>query len=303
MNWQRLLTNPPPTTAWLLDGTVVAGLRWDSDGSIRCGVEAMPEGACEVGRVGLQAIDKDRLAAVIDAVNERIDGARRAAVVLPTGWVRTNLFEFDEMPRKRAELSQVVRWRLKKLLPVLPSELRLSAMPQRADGRRRLLVCMVGVERAMADLEETFSRVGIVPGLMTPRLFALASGPAAGRQLLVQQEEGFLSLLLVVDDVVRLLRTKPLATGSTADSAVPGEMRLALQFIRSDLGVDGEIVVYLSTESETLTVELAEWWKRQAAVRLEEPMVMLPFADPALADRLGGARVEPALRLIERVDR
>ena len=108
----------------------------------------MPQGVCDVGPVGIQTVNRDRLSTALGAVQGRIDGARRAAAVVPTGWIRTHLFQFSDLPRRQSELDQVVRWRLKKLLPVLPSELRVSAIPQRAVDGQKPLLCMVGVERA-----------------------------------------------------------------------------------------------------------------------------------------------------------
>jgi len=297
MNWKKVFTSPAPTTAWLLDGDVVAAVRRESDGSIHCAVETMPSGACEIGSVGLQAVDRNRLSAALGTVQGRIDGARRAAVVLPTGWVRTQLFHFSELPRRQSELDQVVRWRLKKLLPVLPSELRVSAMPQRAVDGQRPLLCMVGVERAFTNLEASFSAVGVEPGLITPRLFALASGFDGGRQLVVQQEQGYLSLLLTVDDVPRLVRTKPLAGGAGVDSAVLRELQLAHRFVRKDLGVSGEITVVVSAESTSVQDEATRWWQSQDGARLTPAVEQRPVLDPAISTRLGDARLGPVLRL------
>jgi hypothetical protein len=209
MNWQRLVTSPQPTTGWLLDGTVVAAVRRDREGTLHCAVEGMPSGAWEVGPVGLQSVDRERLMPALNAVQGRVEGARRAVVVVPTGWVRAHLLDFDEIPRRQAEVDQVVLWRLKKLLPVLPSELRVSTIPQRTGEGQPRLLCMVGVERAISELEESFAAVGVEPGLITPRLFALAQGAGDGARLLVQQEAGFLSLLLLVDGVPRLQRAPP----------------------------------------------------------------------------------------------
>jgi hypothetical protein len=250
-------------------------------------------------------VDRDRLSVALGAVQGRIDGARRAAVVVPTGWVRTQLFQFSDLPRRQSELDQVVRWRLKKLLPVLPSELRVSAMPQRAVGGQgqRPLLCMVGVERAIASLEASFSAAGVEPGLITPRLFALASGIDGGRQLVVQQEKGYLSLLLAVDGVPRLVRTKPLAGGAGVEASVLREFQLAHRFIRSDLDVTGEIAVVLSAENTSLQDEAARWWRDQEGFSLVPEVDPPTMVDPEIATRLGDARLVPMLRLAQGDDR
>jgi post-segregation antitoxin (ccd killing protein) len=297
MNWKNLFTSPAPTTAWLLDSEVVAAVRRDRDGSLHCAVETMPQGACEVGHVGLQQVDRNRLAAVLGSVQGRIDGARRATVVVPTGWVRTQLFYFSELPRRQSELDQIVRWRLKKLLPVLPSELRVSAIPQRAADGQRPLLCMVGVERAIANLEASFSEVGVEPGLVTPRLFALAGGANGGQRLVVQHERGYLSLLLIVDDVPRLVRTKPLPGGGGVEATVLRELQLAQRFIRADLGVSGRIDVTVSAESASVRDATARWLSDQDGLATAAGMGPRGLVDPVIAARLGEARLDPMLRL------
>jgi len=299
MNWRKYFTSPAPTTAWLLDGDVIAAVRRDGDGSLHCAVEAMPQGVCDVGPVGIQTVNRDRLSTALGAVQGRIDGARRAAAVVPTGWIRTHLFQFSDLPRRQSELDQVVRWRLKKLLPVLPSELRVSAIPQRASGGQRPLLCMVGVERAIAGLEASFSAVGVELGLITPRLFALASNIDGGSQLVVQQEQGYLSLLLAVDGVPRLVRTKPLASGVGVGPTVLRELQLAHRFIRSDLGVTGEITVVLSAEDTTIRDETTRLLHDQDGFRLAPTIAPPPMLDPGIATRLGDARLAPMLRLAQ----
>ena len=303
MNWRKYFTSPAPSTVWLLDNAVIAAVRREGDGSIHCAVEAMPQGVCDVGPVGLQAVSRDRLSAALGSVQGRIDGARRAAVVVPTSWIRTQLFHFSDLPRRQSELDQVVRWRLKKLLPVLPSELRVSAIPQRAAGGEKPLLCMVGVERAITGLEASFSAVGVEPGLITPRLFALATGMDGGRRLVVQQEQGYLSLLLSVDGVPRLVRTKPLAGGVGAGPPVLRELQLAYRFIRSDLDVGGEITVVMSLEDESAKDETTRWWREQPGVRLAPPLETPPMLDPGISARLGEARLVPMLALAQGDDR
>jgi hypothetical protein len=220
-------------------------------------------------------------------------------VVLPTGWIRAHLLDFEELPRRQTEIDQVVLWRLKKLLPVLPSELRVSTFPsQSPDGTKRLL-CMVGVERVLADLESAFAEVGVEPGMVTPRLFALAHGRAAGSEILMQQESGFLSLLLVVDGAPQLLRTKPQTAGTETSEGISRELRLASGFIRDELGVSDGVAVTISAESGDADQALRTWWSDQDWVRIEEEAAAMPFINQEEAEKLGWARIAPVLGLIE----
>jgi len=211
MKISELVTSPPPATGWSLDAAMAAVVRRQGKGELRCAAVDIPERAFEVGPVGLQAVDEERLRPVLTRLQDEVEGSIRAAVVVPTGWLRTHLLEFDELPRRQADVKEMVMWRLKKLLPVAPTSLRLTTVAQPpTEGARRLLI-LVGVERAIASLESVFESVGVSPGIITPRVFALADGSGeASRVLAIQQERGFLSIMLLLNDVPRVVRTKPL---------------------------------------------------------------------------------------------
>ena len=53
MNWKDLVTSPPPATGWDLDITDTVVVHRSGPDGLHCAVEGLPEGACEVGPVGL----------------------------------------------------------------------------------------------------------------------------------------------------------------------------------------------------------------------------------------------------------
>ncbi len=298
MNWRKYFASPPPTTCWVVDGALVAALRRDSKGGVLWAAESATEGLFKVGPVGLQSVDREKLSAILSSLQPRIEGATRAAVVLPSGWTRNFLLEFDDLPRGQSDLDQVVQWRLKKLLPVKPSELRISSLPIYREEGRRPLLCTVGPERALADIEAAFKEVGVVPGAITTRALALAALPTARPRLLAQQEDGFLTLLLTVDQIPKLIRTKPLAASREMGEVVRRELNLALGFIREHLGVTGDIGLQVSAENSELVGEIEDWRSATNGLsRMPGPPVP-EFTQGGAIDRLGAARIEPAFAVI-----
>jgi hypothetical protein len=274
MRLQRLLESRPTTTAWLLEPGAAVAVRRDRKQGLVCSRVALPPGVVEVGSVGLQGVDRQRLAELVSPLQERVLGIRRAAVVVPTAWVRIHLMDFDHLPRRSSELTEVVRWRLKKLLPVAPSELRIALVPLHAGGSHQVL-CVSGLERSFADLEAAFAGVDVEPGLITPRLFALArrARSSGGPQLVVQHEAGFLSLLLTVEGRPRLLRTKPLPPTEEAWALTLHELHLALSYIRDTLEIGSELEVTTSADSDAVEESLRQWWSEQEGVRADlEPL-------------------------------
>lgn len=298
MNWRKYLVSSLSTTCWVVDGAIVAALKRDSKGGVLWAAESATDGVFEVGPVGLQSVDREKLAALLSSLQLRIEGATRAAVVLPSGWTRTYLLDFDDLPRGQSDLDQVVRWRLKKLLPVKPSELRISSLPMQRDDGSRPLVCVVGMERALADIEEAFKEVGVVPGSITTRVLALAGRPTDRPRLLAQQEDGFLTLLLTTEDVPRLIRTKPLAASREAGETAKRELNLALGFIRETLGVTGDIGLQVSAESPKLVGQIEDWRSATDGVSRMPGLPVPDFKQGGAIDRLGAARIEPAFSVI-----
>jgi len=299
MNWTRLLTSPPPTTSWILDGSVIAALRRDPKGGVLWAAEPTPAGSFEVGPAGLQSVDRRKLVAALGSIHGRLDGARRVAVVVPTGWSRSYVLSFQELPRRQRELEQVVQWRLKKLLPVPPSDLRMALVNLAPSDGSRPMLATVGLERAFAEIEAAFREISIEVGLITGQIFALARAAAPGARLLVQQEGGFLSLLITEDDQPRLIRTKHLSSSGRLADATRRELNLTLTFIRESLGIVGELGLEVFADSSGLEREIEDWRSAQTGVQRVPARPLPSFAIAGALERLGLARIQPLWSVIE----
>jgi hypothetical protein len=300
MNWERLITSPPPNTGWTLGVTDAIVVHRTAGGELHCAAEEHSDGGFEVGPVGLQAMDSEVVVPAFARLKGAAEGAQTAAVIVPTGWLRSFLIEIDRVSRKESELHDVVRWRLKKLLPVAPTDLRLSVVPLPETGGKKPLLVMAGVERAMAAIEETFSSIGIEVGLITTRLFAIVPRNAGADRpiLVIQHEEAFLSLLLLSEGVPRVLRTKPLAADGDSRGTVLRETGLTLGFIRDNLGVEGPIEVKLSCEDPDMDAQLREWLAAQEGLAPAPDGVLPPCGPTTVASRVGPARIAPAAAVV-----
>lgn len=298
MNIKELYTSPPPATGWTLDAAVVAVVRRHGKAELRSAAMEMPDGAFEVGPVGLQAVDEEKIRPVLARLQEEVEGSNRAAVVVPTGWLRTHILDFDKLPRRKADIEDMVMWRLKKLLPVAPSSLRLAMIPQPpTDSGRRLLI-LVGVERAMASLESVFESVGVSPGIITPRVFAVADGSEmVPRILAIQQENGFLSIMLLIDDTPYLVRTKPLPVDDWV--VVERELSLTMGFVETSLKIDEGLNVGISMESDVLADRVKDWVSSSGKLSpIVKPPPSLAFDGTAIRDRVGAFRLDPVVNVM-----
>ena len=300
MNWEQFLTSPPPSTGWVFDSHMIALAHRSKTQEVHCASEELPDGILDVGPVGLQAVDDEALAPILARLKGAAEGTDSAAVIVPTSWLRSFLLDVDRMPRKDEELHDIVRWRLKKLLPVPPTELRLSVERlAESDGQRRLLV-MTGIERAVAAIEACYAAVGVEVGLITTRLFALVPRLSwdTAATLLIQHEEGFLSFLFLAGGVPRLLRTKPLARAAGDRDVVVREAKINLAFIRESVEVTDDIEVRLSCETPELELTIREWLADQPGLVPTAEPTRPPCGPTTVVDRLGATRLAPALAVV-----
>lgn len=298
MKISELTTSPPPATGWSLDAAMAAVVRRPGKGELRCAAVDIPEATFEVGPVGLQSVDEEKLRPVLARLQDEVEGTKRAAVVVPTGWLRTHMLEFEQLPRRQADIREMVLWRLKKLLPVAPTSLRLATVTQPSSGDSRRLLILVGVERAIAGLESVFESVGVSPGLISPRVFAVADGRGAVSSVLaVQQESGFLSIMLLVDDQPKVVRTKPLPDNDW--SVVERELSLTLGFVRANLGIEGDLEVGASVENEMLADRLKGWIAASDTLSpADAASQSMAFDGTAIRDRVGSFRIDPVVNMM-----
>ncbi len=110
-----------------------------------------------------------------------VDGLtiREASLVLPDTWLRLTFTETSELPRKTRARDEVLRWKLKRLVPFRVEDLRISALevrpfPEQEEAYRLLLG--FALETLAAQLEEAFAGVGIEIGQITNTTLALLAG-------------------------------------------------------------------------------------------------------------------------------
>ena len=104
---------------------------------------------------------------------------KAASLVLPDAWLRVAFAESGELPRGGEARAEVLRWKLRRLVPYRVDELRvageevapLPAQAGTAEPRRVLLG--FALEQLLAQLEDAFERAGVRIGQVTNASLAL----------------------------------------------------------------------------------------------------------------------------------
>jgi type IV pilus assembly protein PilM len=90
----------------------------------------------------------------------------KVSVLLPDSWFRMNIIELQALPERTSEAAEVIRWSLRRTMPIDPSELRLSYEVLSRTPPRILAVS--AVEVTIAAIERLFAAAGIEVILIEP---------------------------------------------------------------------------------------------------------------------------------------
>lgn len=253
---------------------------------------------------------RDLVAGLVKAIP---GGVREASLVLPDTWLRVTFTESGDLPQEPAALEEVLRWKLRRLVPFRVDELRVDAtevspVPGQEEPRRLLLG--FAVEQLLAQIEEAFAAAGVRIGKIASSSLALLSAvqPAPGgafSALVLVGDEGY-TLIFARGGEPVLHRYKGF-TGNLPDAARAGFVGRDLKLTRNFLDEHfpgatlGSVLLLSPPELEPAWLDrLEDGLGRPAApvdgrhlppLRAEEPGVP-PWR--SLAPMLGVARQEVA---------
>jgi Tfp pilus assembly PilM family ATPase len=262
MNMLALLRTPPPVHTFLPGGEqfLYGRLNGRRDALVQVEQTPLPEDWFRLGPVGLLQVDRQVLASALGVLLRRLEKPpQQASLVAPNAWMRSVVVETGDLPHQRDEAEQVVRWRLKKLLPCRPEDVRLDFLTGGENGR---MLVVLALDRPLSAVEEVFSAAGVHLGRMEPAALALtALLPASAMPvLLAAVEEHALALVVLAGGKPVLLRHKPLpADAQRAEVFMTREITRTLAHAREQQGLTGPVVVWLASTDGERGTEVERW--------------------------------------------
>ncbi len=208
----------------------------------------------------------ERVAAFVSGLETSV---KEAVLVVPDAWLRTAFAEVGEIPANGAAREDVLRWKLKRLVPFRVDELRVRAaevtpLPGQEEPRRLLLG--FGIESLFGQLERSFREAGVHVGRIANRglsaLGALAADEGVLTGLALATDEGYTMAVARGDEPV-LHRFKPFSNALPAEAraaAVRRDGRLTRTFLEDHYPDHplGEIVVAAPDGSTDAWIEWLE---------------------------------------------
>lgn len=180
----------------------------------------LPPDAFHAGLLGGPLRDPAAFTALVGGLVQGVTGIRDASLIVPDAWLRVSFSEITDVPKQAEPRDEVLRWKLRRLVPFRVDELRVSAaevepLPVQEEPRRLLLG--FGVEQLLAQVEDAFAAHHIRIGRITSSSLALLSAveipPNGGFSAVVQVEPEGYTLIFARGGEPVLHRYKPFTGG------------------------------------------------------------------------------------------
>jgi type IV pilus assembly protein PilM len=241
----------------------------------------LADGTLNLSMVQPNVVDVQAFREVVRAVLERagIGLQGEVGLVLPDPVARVSLVPANDLAGKGAtEAEDLIRFKLRKAVPFDIKDARVAFRLPRVMTPDAQAVAVVMARPVLEGYEEALTSLGLQPGLVELSgmaiLGAVEVSHAVGDRLIVNWDDGYVSLLLTRAGEPVLVRTLTGEAASTHDDVVR-EVANTVLYYREKLGGAGLASVVV--RSAVLT-------PAQAASLLREPLGMAPeLFDPWLA--------------------
>jgi type IV pilus assembly protein PilM len=139
-----------------------------------------------------------------------------AGIVIPDYAVRMAILDFEEFPAGEEERTALIRFRLRKTVPFHIDEAQVAYSVQVNEPKRIEVLAIAIARPILSEYETLFTAAGYRVGLVTPSSIAalpLCAGSEPGLRVVAKVADSTLSVLLLEQGRVRLVRCLDLASG------------------------------------------------------------------------------------------
>ncbi|MHB8734563.1 MAG: hypothetical protein ACYC6M_04600 [Terriglobales bacterium] len=188
--WERALqradwlNSPAPDVAIEISATAVLALGGGRQRARAASRRELPTGVLEPSAVAPNARDPERLVAALQQVLTGVGGVGREVVLLvPDATARVSLLDFEQLPADPDELRQLVRFRMRKILPFDVEHAALDC--QVVTGTEVSQVLVTVADRARLDeYENALEAAGARAAVVLPAGLGALEGTPPGHLLL-----------------------------------------------------------------------------------------------------------------------
>ena len=206
----------------------------------------------------------------------------KVSILLPDSWFRINIVDLPVLPAQESEALDVVRWSLKRTLPIPPEQLRVTYIVLSREGQAAKVLVLSALEATLARIEKVFGDAGIDVVLIEPlglniwnAITVREAETTADRLFLYVRDTDFTTAVFRGAQPL-FIRSRNLSSDRTLEQ----EIRLSASYLRDSLAVESFANCYVAGRAaaavhETLAAEFNTKVK---------PVVLRDYVEEAPAD-------------------
>ena len=217
----KWLASPPPDAAVEIAAERVSAASMVSRGSgfvVQAhAVEAVPSGAVVPSLTTFNIADTGAVTSAVRTVLGRL-GTRpaRVALIIPDVVAKVSLIKFDQVPERRDDLEQLVRWQIRKSAPFAIEDACVTYSPGvRQPGGGAEFIVALSRRDIIQQYETVCADAGVYAGLVdlatfsVVNLFLAAREAPVGDWLVVHMRPDYSSIVVLRGEDVILFRNRP----------------------------------------------------------------------------------------------
>ena len=208
----------------------------------------LPEGTFTPSIVTPELANEAALAEALRRAKLEAGRLGKVSLLLPDGWFRMNIFELQSLPEREDEADAMIRWSLKRTMPIEPSTLRLAyEVLGKSGGHPRVLV-ISALEKTLAAIEKVFDAAGAEVVLIEPVGLNIWNAVAVREQATTRDRiffyirEGDFTTAVFRGAQPLFIRSRNLNSQRTLQQ----EIRLSASYLRDTLQTDSIEQCYVS---------------------------------------------------------
>ena len=167
-------------------------------------VQPLPPGAVVPSLTSPNLADRAAVASAVAAAVERLGmRPRRVALVVPDLMARVAIIRFDQIPPRRDDLEQLIRWQVRKAVPFPIDDAAITYSPGARAGGGGEFVVVLARRAAIREYEAVCEDAGMHPGLVdlatlsVINLYLAAPSPPEGDWLIVHMRPEATSIVIM----------------------------------------------------------------------------------------------------------
>jgi type IV pilus assembly protein PilM len=229
------------------------------------------------GAVTPQLSNEASLAETLRRLRNETGKWDKVSLLLPDAWFRMNIVDLPSLPDRPAEAIDVVRWSLKRTLPIPPEQMRVNyVVLSRGAGGARVLV-LSAFDATLTAIEKQFTAAGFDIVLIEPlglniwNAVTVREGETTADRLFIYLRDTDFTTAVFRGAQPLFIRSRNLSGDRTIDQ----EIRLSANYLRDSLNVETFASCYVAGDGATaIQATLAEEFQSQV-----RPLVLRDYVE------------------------